>query len=510
MAIGINSQVTPEYNPILVNSTDLKTNYTAELSMALGYGAKTLNSDSIAIGQFTEVLGQDSVAMGFGAYIGKQKPTTSEKPTSIYESGFKLESNKTYAELIKPEASNRFNYSTVIGSNAKGFGYHTTAYGAGAEAYGTHSLSLGIASRAKGHFSSAIGSSANAEGIFSTALGSRASANKEGSLALGRDSEADKMDGVALGSYAKTDANEGVVGYNPMGNKTANDLLETDEAKTAYQNFTVTRETVEAAEKAMLATRSAYYEIEDKRVENEKAQLRAVDKFNTVNNSLKKTGISEEEKTELTSQKNEIINTYKQLRNERKELDKQSQNLANTYTEESNSWEKARNDLMKARETVGKEAGAWISTASAVSVGNAEKGITRQLNNLAAGTKDTDAVNVAQLKAIEAKVVSGGVETARQFEKVDNQFHQLDKRLNKMTAEYRSGIAGSNAMAGVPTVQAAGESIFGLGVGSFKGESAVAAGYSTALKKGKVVVKFNASINSRGDIGTSGGVGWKW
>ncbi|HHF6468803.1 TPA: YadA-like family protein [Haemophilus influenzae] len=47
-------------------------------------------------------------------------------------------------------------------------------------------------------------------------------------------------------------------------------------------------------------------------------------------------------------------------------------------------------------------------------------------------------------------------------------------------------------------------------MGSFKGESAVAAGYSTALKKGKVVVKFNASINSRGDIGTSGGVGWKW
>ncbi|WP_105887884.1 YadA-like family protein [Haemophilus influenzae] len=510
MAIGINSQVTPEYNPILVNSTDLKTNYTAELSMALGYGAKALNSDSIAIGQFTEVLGQDSVAMGFGAYIGKQKQTTGEKPTSIYESGFKLESNKTYAELIKPEASNRFNYSTVIGSNAKGFGYHTTAYGAGAEAYGTHSLSLGIASRAKGHFSSAIGSSANAEGIFSTALGSRASANKEGSLALGRDSEADKMDGVALGSNAKTDANEGVVGYNPMGNKTANDLLETDEAKTAYQNFTVTRETVEAAEKAMLATRSAYYEIEDKRVENEKAQLRANEEFKKVKESLGKNDISEEEKTKLNTQRTEIINTYRELLSERKELDKQSQDLANTYTEESNSWEKARNDLMKARETIGKEAGAWISTASAVSVGNAEKGITRQLNNLAAGTKDTDAVNVAQLKAIEAKVASGGVETARQFEKVDNQFRQLDKRLNKMTAEYRSGIAGSNAMAGVPTVQAAGESIFGLGVGSFKGESAVAAGYSTALKKGKVVVKFNASINSRGDIGTSGGVGWKW
>ncbi|PRI37719.1 hypothetical protein BV097_01984 [Haemophilus influenzae] len=182
------------------------------------------------------------------------------------------------------------------------------------------------------------------------------------------------MDGVALGSYAKTDANEGVVGYNPMGNKTANDLLETDEAKTAYQNFTVTRETAEAAEKAMLATRSAYYEIEDKRVENEKAQLRANEEFKKVKESLGKNDISEEEKTKLNTQRTEIINAYKQLHNEREELDKQSQNLANTYTEESNSWEKARNDLMKARETVGKEAGAWISTASAVSVGNAESG----------------------------------------------------------------------------------------------------------------------------------------
>lgn len=41
---------------------------------------------------------------------------------------------------------------------------------------------------------------------------------------------------------------------------------------------------------------------------------------------------------------------------------------------------------------------AWKSTAAAVSVGDASKNITRQITNVAAGTQDTDAVNVAQLK----------------------------------------------------------------------------------------------------------------
>lgn len=44
----------------------------------------------------------------------------------------------------------------------------------------------------------------------------------------------------------------------------------------------------------------------------------------------------------------------------------------------------------------------WKSTAAAVSVGDASKKITRQITNVAAGTQDTDAVNVAQLKAISS------------------------------------------------------------------------------------------------------------
>ena len=45
----------------------------------------------------------------------------------------------------------------------------------------------------------------------------------------------------------------------------------------------------------------------------------------------------------------------------------------------------------------------WKSTQAAVSVGDTSKNITRQITGVAAGTEDTDAVNVAQLKKVAAK-----------------------------------------------------------------------------------------------------------
>lgn len=51
----------------------------------------------------------------------------------------------------------------------------------------------------------------------------------------------------------------------------------------------------------------------------------------------------------------------------------------------------------------------WTSTAAAVSVGDRDNKITRQITNVAAGTQDTDAVNVAQLK----QAVTGATEAAK-------------------------------------------------------------------------------------------------
>lgn len=51
--------------------------------------------------------------------------------------------------------------------------------------------------------------------------------------------------------------------------------------------------------------------------------------------------------------------------------------------------------------------GTYHSSLAAISVGNEETGDTRQIIGVAAGTEDTDAVNVAQLKALEKKMKNG-------------------------------------------------------------------------------------------------------
>lgn len=68
---------------------------------------------------------------------------------------------------------------------------------------------------------------------------------------------------------------------------------------------------------------------------------------------------------------------------------------------------------------------AWVSTASAVAVGNSELDITRQVTGVAAGSEDTDAVNVAQLKQLRSMMngtahVVGGHSTMKLAEAETN------------------------------------------------------------------------------------------
>ena len=62
---------------------------------------------------------------------------------------------------------------------------------------------------------------------------------------------------------------------------------------------------------------------------------------------------------------------------------------------------------LKGEDHSGDTTGAWKSTAAAVSVGDAANKLTRQITNVAAGSTDTDAVNVAQLKQAVAGAKDG-------------------------------------------------------------------------------------------------------
>ncbi len=120
--------------------------------------------------------------------------------------------------------------------------------------------------------------------------------------------------------------------------------------------------------------------------------------------------------------------------------------------------------------------------------GNIDMG-GNQIHNVKAGTKDTDAVNVSQLK---------------------QSIGDVHKRINKVGKEARGGIAGANAAAGLPQVYIPGKSMVAASAGTFKGESAVAVGYSRSSDNGKVIFKLQGNANTQGDVGGSVGVGYQW
>ena len=125
-----------------------------------------------------------------------------------------------------------------------------------------------------------------------------------------------------------------------------------------------------------------------------------------------------------------------------------------------------------------------------------EAGKATRITNVAAGVKDTDAVNVSQLRNSNAQI--------------NQNIAHLNNKVNRMGKDLRAGIAGSNAAAGLPQVYIPGKSMVAAAAGTFKGQSAVAVGYSRASDNGKVILKLQGNANTRGDVGGSVGVGYQW
>ncbi|MGX2967841.1 YadA-like family protein [Ursidibacter sp. B-7004-1] len=141
---------------------------------------------------------------------------------------------------------------------------------------------------------------------------------------------------------------------------------------------------------------------------------------------------------------------------------------------------------VEATESIGIKDGPSMSTTG-INAGN------KVISNVAPGVKDTDAVNVSQLKGT-----------------VSNVANQLNNKINRQGKDLRAGIAGANAAAGLPQVYIPGKSMVAASAGTFKGQSAVAVGYSRASDNGKLILKLQGNANTRGDVGGSVGVGYQW
>jgi trimeric autotransporter adhesin len=93
---------------------------------------------------------------------------------------------------------------------------------------------------------------------------------------------------------------------------------------------------------------------------------------------------------------------------------------------------------------------------------------------------------------------------------VDNSISSVRSELKQTDRKLRGGIAGAVAMANIPTVNRAGGTMVGIGVGSFKGQSAVAVGINRASDSNRVHFKMSSSATTSGDYAVGAGMGYQW
>ena len=416
-------------------------------SASIGYGANSIGKSSLAIGDWAIANGDSGIAigknslitenseysivLGSAAYIGKRKEVSS---SAIIDSGngSVVDGNNTASTgtpgsvrtkagdytIMNPAPERVHNNSIAIGLSAKVYGYQSIAIGGTAEASKSDSLAVGTGAESRGHFSSALGAHAIANSDHSIALGYFTYAGNKKSITIGDNSRVQVDGGISLGSTSFNNRDTETLGYDFSENYTKLITSGTEpkmelqgEMKTKYDALD---SEVKELQKAFDAEESKYNNLIKQRdtiytVKVKEQELESLKNSITTTTDNNKRQKLEEEKTKLEAELNKDKATLTELQASsgltedaevRKEALKQSEEV-----------EKKLAALDKKKVERNKVVSTWKGTSGALSVGNEVMGVTRQIIGVAAGTSDTDAVNVAQLRSMNLHLVGDSGET---------------------------------------------------------------------------------------------------
>ena len=185
-------------------------------TVAIGVKTKATGNNGLAVGSYTQALGVSSAAFGTQA-IANGTGATAFGPGASAGTDT-VGANGSVA--VGRKAAVTAEGGVGIGWTASASEKNATAIGFSATASGVQSVAIGGGDeydypgteRGK-HFTTASGKS-------SVAVGSYAKATEENAMALGKDANANIAGGVALGSESKTTTAAGVQGYNPASDRT--------------------------------------------------------------------------------------------------------------------------------------------------------------------------------------------------------------------------------------------------------------------------------------------------
>ena len=323
-----------------------------QASVAIGYGSQskgttvgTTVNPSVAVGTGSYAEGNSALALGTRSWAkGSYNVSVGREATSSQDYGIAMGYQANVSAI----------HGMALGERAAASGQIAVAVGANAKATGTNSFAGGFNSASGGTSSVALGESATSSGETSVAIGKNTVASDGDAVSIGTSSQATGADSVALGKNAKASNGDTIA----IGQDSVADLLngvalgKTSKATGASATALGPQSTASATYAAAIG-------------------------MNSVANQDYATAIGGS--SQATVQRGVALGAY---------------SVASTASGVA-GYDANANRTNKYAGLTGK---ALTSSWGAVSIGDGMN--TRQITGLAAGTNDTDAVNVAQLKSV--------------------------------------------------------------------------------------------------------------
>ena len=404
----------------LAFGTKARTTAAATDSMAFGSNAKTKAANAVAMGNSSRATGTDSFAFG---------NTASAAGANAIAMGRTAQASKVNA--------------IALGGQAKALEANALAIGSTAEASKAGTMAIGTASKASSNNSTAIGNGAEVTGENSMALGSGAKISSNNSIALGAGTE---FNDPLVSTYAAftnemNPAEAGVVAVgntstprrivNVAGGQNDNDAATIKQLRyvnnnlamtiagptyTGYEangstykapDFNIKNSTYHTVKEAVEAAQTNFFSAKgtsaDANYDNKGATGTNATAAGVRASAVGNFGTALGADATATSDKSTALG-YKAKVTEDDGVALGSNSVANTAAGVAGyDVSVADNRANRYTDLTGSVA---TSTLGAVSVGQSTSvgTETRQITNLAAGKKDTDAVNVAQLRNVNLKI----------------------------------------------------------------------------------------------------------
>ena len=327
---------------------------TIQPSVAVGAGAHAQGNNTVAIGTIAENRASSGVALGNASKV------TSGSDYGIAV-GYKAEVSAVHSMAIGENAGASATLAVALGANAKATGANSYASGYNSSATAGDAIAIGTSSQATGGDSIALGKNANASNGDSIAIGQDTVSNQINSVALGKTSKATGASATALGPQAKATGSTAVaIGLNSEANQSDTVAIGQSSAASGLQAIAVGYKSAASGDNAA--------------------------SYGNTAKAVGKNSLALGANTQATVEGGVALGAG---------------SIANTVAGAGYNPNTGRTNTF-----AGLSGNTLTSTWAAVSIGDGTN--TRQLTGLAAGTNNTDAVNVAQLKSMNLAFTADG------------------------------------------------------------------------------------------------------